>query len=348
MIKLLFVNKACATFSDKIKLLILTLSLLVNIFSFAQDSLSAGQPSTLVRIGKTEVPNVDKNGYRIYPFNKKRVRLVTAANIAGYSAVLVGLNAAWYSQYPKTSFHFFNDNAEWLQVDKAGHLYASYIESRASNELWRWTGLPRKQRIWISGLSGVAYETIIETLDGFSAEYGWSWGDFSANMLGSALFTTQELAWDDQRIKLKFSFHKKNYGDAELNARANKIFGKSETERFFKDYNAATDWVSVNIKSFFTEAKVPPWLAVAFGYGAEGMFGARSNIAVDNNGVITFDRSEIRRYRQWYLSPDIDLTKIKTNKKGLRFLFVVLSAFKFPAPSLEFSKGNIKGHWLHF
>jgi uncharacterized protein YfiM (DUF2279 family) len=335
-----FANKAASKFSYKIKRLILIIFFSGYSFSYAQDSL---QINTSAKQFET-----DKNSYRIYPFNKKRIHLIAAANIVGYSAVLVGLNAAWYSQYPKTRFHFFNDNAEWLQVDKVGHIYGSYIESRASNELWRWTGMPRKQRIWISGLSGVAYETIIETLDGFSAEYGWSWGDFSANILGSALFTAQELAWDDQRIKLKFSFHKKDYSDDELNARANQIFGKSETERFIKDYNATTDWLSINIKSFFKETKLPAWLSVAFGYGAEGMFGARSNIALDKNGNVIFDRSDIQRYRQWYLSPDVDLTKIKTNKRGLRFLFVVLSAFKFPAPSLEFSRGNIKGHWLHF
>jgi uncharacterized protein YfiM (DUF2279 family) len=332
-----FANKAASISSRKIKILPFILFFFTCISTIAQDSLQS------VTQAKSDL-KIDNNGYRIYPYNKKRVRLITAANIVGYSAVLVGLNAAWYSQYPKTSFHFFNDNAEWLQVDKVGHIYAAYIESRASNELWRWTGLPRKQRIWISGLSGVAYETIIETLDGFSAEYGWSWGDFSANLLGSALFTTQELAWDDQHIKMKFSFHKKNYGDAELNARANKIFGKSETERFIKDYNATTDWLSINVKSFLPQTKIPAWLAIALGYGAEGMFGARSNVAVDG----TFNRPDIERYRQWYLSPDIDLTKINTKKRGLRFLFVVLSAFKFPAPSLEFSRGNIKGHWIHF
>jgi len=284
----------------------------------------------------------DKNGYRIYPYNKKRVRLVAAGNIIGYGGVLIGLNAAWYSQYPRSSFHFFNDNAEWLQVDKAGHVYGSYIESRACNEMWRWSGLPRTKRIWISGLSGVAYQAIVETLDGFSSEYGWSWGDFSANVLGSAVFTAQELAWDDQRIKFKFSFHKNNYGQADLNQRAGQVFGKSETERFIKDYNAVTDWVSVDIPSFFPRSNLPPWLAVAFGYGAQGMFGARSNVAPG------FNRPDIQRYRQWYISPDIDLSKIRTNKKGLRFLFVVLSAFKFPLPSLEFSRGNLRGHWIHF
>ena len=63
---------------------------------------------------------------------------------------------------------------------------------------------------------------------------------------------------------------------------------------------------------------------------------------------IIFEREDIRRYRQWYLSPDIDFTKIKTNKKGLRVLFFALTAFKFPAPSLEFSKGTFKVNAVHF
>ena len=287
-------------------------------------------------------------GHTLYPYNKKRVKLVTAGNIIAYSAVTVGFNAAWYSKYPRSSFHFFNDDAEWLQVDKAGHAYGAYIESFNSYEMWRWSGLSRKKRIWIGGLSGIAYQSIIETLDGFSSEYGWSWGDMGANVFGSGLFIAQELAWDDQRIKLKFSFHKKNYGSPDLNARANTIFGSSETERFFKDYNAATDWMSFNIKSFFPKTVLPGWFSIAVGYGAEGMFGARSNIAKDKNGNVIFDRQDIKRYRQWFLSPDIDLNKIRTKNKSVKFLLSALNAFKFPAPSLEFSNGGIKGHWIHF
>ncbi|MGI8582826.1 MAG: DUF2279 domain-containing protein [Chitinophagaceae bacterium] len=320
----------------------------ITLIFLAYSSLSYSQDSSHLKYDTSHYQQITAAGYKIYPYNKKRVRLMTAANITGYATIMIGLNAAWYSKYPRSSFHFFNDNAEWLQVDKVGHAYGSYIESRSSNELWRQTGISRNKRIWISGLSGVAFETIIETLDGFSAEHGWSWGDFASNIIGSALFIGQELAWDDQRIKLKFSFHKKDYGQPDLNARADEIYGKSESERFIKDYNGITDWASVDIKSFFPRAPVPKWFAVAFGYGAEGLFGARNNIAKDKYGSITFNRSDIKRYRQWFLSPDIDLTKIKTNKKGLRFLFTVLSAFKFPAPSLEFSNGSFKGHWIHF
>lgn len=283
-----------------------------------------------------------------YPYNKKRIRLATATNIVGYGGALVGLNAVWYSKYPRSGFHFFNDDAEWLQVDKVGHAYSAYSESRASTELWRWAGLPRKQRIWIGGLSGVAYQSIIEILDGFSSEYGFSVMDFTSNVVGSGLFIAQEFAWDEQRIKLKFSFHRKNYGEEDLDKRADDLYGKTEIERFIKDYNGQALWLSANIHSFFPATKLPRWLSVSVGYGAEGMFGARSNVAIDKNGVVTFDRRDIKRYRQWYLSPDVDFTKIRTNKKGLKFLFFVLSAVKFPAPTLEYSNGNFKGHWIVF
>jgi uncharacterized protein YfiM (DUF2279 family) len=279
---------------------------------------------------------------------KKRVRFVAAANIVGYSGAMVALNAAWYQNYPRGRFRSFNDNAEWLQVDKVGHAYSAYIESRASMELWRWTGIPRKQRIWIGGMSGAVYQTVIEVLDGFSAQWGWSWGDFAANIAGSGMLVAQELAWDDQRIKFKFSFHKKKYKEPDLKQRANELFGKTASERFLKDYNPQTYWLSASLKSFFPKSKLPPWLSVAVGYGAEGMFGGTENIAVDAVGNLLFDRRDIRRYRQWYLAPDIDLTKIKTRKKAVKFLLTVASAFKFPTPSLEFSRNGIGFNWLHF
>jgi uncharacterized protein YfiM (DUF2279 family) len=292
--------------------------------------------------------HVTANGTAVYPYNKKRVRLVTIGNIVGYGSTLVGFYSAWYRQYPQTNFHSFNDSREWLQVDKVGHFYGAYIGSYGSSEMWRWTGLPRNKRIWIGGLSGAAYQTVIETLDGFSKGWGWSWSDIAANLLGSGAVISQQLAWDEMRITFKFSFHQRNYGDAELNRRADKLFGKSPTERFIKDYNAQTYWASINLQSFFPTSRLPRWLNIAIGYGAEGLFGAENNIAKDDNGNVTFNRTDIKRYRQWYIAPDIDLTKIKTNKKGIRLVLGILNAFKFPAPSLEFSNGSFKVNGVHF
>ncbi len=278
---------------------------------------------------------------------KKRIRAVTIGNIAGYGGAMIGLYSAWYKNYPQTRFHFFNDNAEWMQVDKVGHAYSAYIESKASMEMWRWAGLNRKQRIWIGGLSGAAYQTVIEVLDGFSDGWGWSWGDFTANVVGSAMLVTQELLWDEQRIDFKFSFHKNSYSDPVLQARADTLFGSGLLGRMLKDYNAQTYWLSVNLKSFFPKSNLPSWLNIALGYGADGMFGADDNIWKDKNGNV-IDRSDVQRYRQWYLSPDINFTKIKTKSKFLKTLFFVLNSFKFPMPSLGFSKKGVEWNWLHF
>jgi uncharacterized protein YfiM (DUF2279 family) len=279
---------------------------------------------------------------------RQRTWLVAGVNVAGYGGTMVALYSAWYSKYEQTSFHSFNDWPEWKQVDKAGHLYSAYIESVGSMELWRWAGMERKKRIWIGGMSGAVYQTTIEILDGFSEGWGWSWGDFGANILGSAALVSQELAWNEQRIRLKFSFHNVNYNDPELEKRNRQLFGSSIAERLLKDYNGQTYWASVNLNSFFPRAGIPSWLNVAAGYGAEGMFGGRENIAKDESGNITFTRPDVKRYRQWYLAPDIDFSRLHTGSKFVKLIFTVLNAFKFPAPALEFSNGRLRAHFLYF
>ena len=290
----------------------------------------------------------DSQSLLYFPYNKKRVKLVAAANIVGYSATMVGLYATWYKDYPQSNFHFFNDSKEWQQIDKIGHAYSAYAAGKASMEMWRWTGIDRKKRILIGGLSGAAYQTIIETLDGFSSEWGWSWADIGANIIGSGMLIGQELAWDEQRIQFKWSFHRKRYNDPSLNKRSDDIFGKSTAERFLKDYNGQTYWISLGLKNIFPRSRIPAWLQVSVGTGAEGMFGGYENVGKDKNGQVNFNRPDIKRYRQWYLAPDIDLTKIKTNKKGVKMLLSVLNILKFPTPSLELSNGKFKWNWIHF
>jgi hypothetical protein len=281
--------------------------------------------------------------------NKKRVVLVTAANGAFYTGSLIILNAAWYKGFQKSSFHVFDDSKEWLQVDKVGHSWTAYNMARGSFGMWKWTGLPQDKAAIISGINGMTYLTVIEFLDAHSAEWGWSWSDFTANVLGSGMFTAQELLWKEQRIQFKFSFHGVDYKNSQLNTRADDLYGKSWQERMLKDYNGQTYWLSANIHSFFPETKLPKWLNIAAGYGADGMFGGFENIAKDANGNFTFNRSDIPRLRQFYISPDIDLTRIKTNKKWLKSAFNMLSLFKIPAPALMIdSKGKMKLNGLYF
>ena len=61
--------------------------------------------------------------------NKKRLTGVLATQGVIYAGSMTGLYFLWYADYPQSSFHFFNDGAEWMQVDKAGHLTAGYLIS---------------------------------------------------------------------------------------------------------------------------------------------------------------------------------------------------------------------------
>ncbi len=344
------------------KLCFLILSCITCTSIKTQDTLAISHSDTLSSRQKIEVPSEHRTFFNDLNFQiplsadsvlppevvKRRVRLIAGVNIVGYSAAMTGLYAAWYSNYERTGFHAFDDSREWLQVDKIGHVYSAYAESLASMELWRWTGIDRKKRIWLGGMSGAMYQTVIEVLDGFSEGWGWSWADFGANIIGSGTLVAQELAWDEQRIKLKFSFHRKSYRDEELNNRSDVLFGKGDPERYLKDYNGQTYWASVNIHSFNKNSKWPSWLAMAIGTGAEGVFGGTENIGRDDDGNINFFRPDVRRYRQWYLAPDIDLSRIKTKSKAIKVLLSVFNVFKFPAPALEFSKGRFKFHFIYF
>ena len=338
-----FLRKRNNNHSSTIKAILSLFFLIAAAFNLSAQDSTSNKNNNNLRYNLPLVPSpLEKDRMRL------RIKIIAATNIVGYSAAMVGLNAAWYKDYPQSNFHSFNDIGEWKGIDKIGHAYSAYAESKASMEVWRWTGINRKKRIWLGGLSGAFYQTVIETLDGFSSQWGWSWGDFGANILGSGMLVAQELAWDEQRIQFKFSFHHKSYSDATLNQRSNKIFGKSTAERFLKDYNGQTYWLSANLKSFFPKNKLPAWLQVAVGTGAEGMFGANENIGKDENGTINFNRTDIKRYRQWYLAPDIDLSKIKTNKKGIKVALNILNIVKFPMPSLEYSNGKFKLNAITF
>jgi len=311
--------------------------------AFSQDSVNikSSVDSTV------QIFNFNTASTIINTVNKQRVTWVAGAHIVGYVGSLAGLYTIWYKNYPQTNFHFINDNKEWMQVDKVGHAYSAYIESRAGLEMWKWTGMSKNKSIWMGGLTGAAYQTTIEILDGFSAEWGWSWGDFAANTLGSGLLISQELAWGEQRISYKFSFHKKKYTDEQLNERSNQLYGRSLPERMFKDYNAQTYWLSINLKSFFKQSKLPNWLNLAVGYGAENLFGPYANAWTDINKNLVI-RNDWSRYRQFYIAPDIDFTRIKTKSKFLKAVFFALNAFKFPSPSIEFSQGKLRWNWIHF
>lgn len=266
--------------------------------------------------------------------NKKRLKIVLIGAGAAYGASLIALNNAWYKKQ-RSSFHFFNDNSEWNQVDKAGHFYSAYQLSRIGKELFRWTNLPeKKSAIWGSVMSQVFMITI-DVFDGFSSDYGFSWGDITANLLGSGLFLSQELIFKEQRVKVKYSFHYTEYA-----ALRPKLLGSTSLEEILKDYNGHTYWLSFDMYAFLNKNhNIPSWLNFALGYGAERMVFGRETDNIANG---------YESYRQFYIGIDFDLSHIHTRSKFVNSLLFVADMIKLPAPALEFNKKGINYHWLYF
>ena len=259
-----------------------------------------------------------------------------------YAATMTGLYFAWYSGSKPSRFHFINDNAGWLQMDKGGHCLAAYSISKIGYEVMRATGLDERRSIWYGGTLGIIFQTTVEIFDGFSPYWGFSWGDMLANTVGSGLFLGQQLLWHDQRITLKYSFHPTEF--PQYNPKA---LGSNFAKQLIKDYNGITYWASFNIKSLFLdkESKFPAWLNFAFGYGADGMIDCFENpTEIDGVPVPYFDRK-----RQFYFSLDVDFTKIPTNSQFLKYTFKVLNFFKLPFPAIEYNtQGQWVWHWLYF
>lgn len=273
--------------------------------------------------------------------NKKRLGEVMITESALYAISITGLYHLWYSNYPHSKFHFFNDNAEWLQMDKCGHMTTSYYVGNLGYEALRWSGVNNTKSTWYGGTLGLLFLTTIEILDGFSSEWGFSPGDMTANTLGSGLFISQQLAWKEQRILIRWSYHPTEYQQYRPDE-----LGRNNTESWLKDYNGQTYWLSFNIKSFLPgRSNFPAWVNMDFGYGAEGMLGGRDNPAVYKN--ITLPK--FQRTRKFFFSPDIDLTHIPTNSSSSRLELNTIEFLKFPLPAAEINSLNkVKFYYIYF
>jgi hypothetical protein len=271
--------------------------------------------------------------------NIKRRNAVYISEAAAATATLIGMNQLWYANYERSGFHTVNDNGEWLQMDKVGHVISSYYTGKIGMDLLAWAGESKKNQLIYGATLGFGFLSAVEILDGFSEEWGFSTGDIIANASGTGLLIGQELLWDEQRILLKYSFHTTDYAE-----KRPEILGDNILEQSLKDYNGQTYWLSANIWSFNKKSKIPKWLNIALGYGAEGMISGYEDIILNNTLIPGQER-----FRQFYVSLDVDLTKIKTSSKLLKTVFSAINFIKIPAPTFEInSKGHSKFHFLYF
>lgn len=272
--------------------------------------------------------------------NTARLATVIGTEALIHTGLMIGLNELWYKDFPRSPLHSFNDNREWLQMDKVGHAMTAYSVGLLGMESMRWAGLNERSSRWWGGATGWFFLSSVEVLDGYSEEWGFSWGDVASNTIGAGLLIGQDALWHEQRMTLKFSFRQSPYAKIRPN-----VLGEGWNEEVLKDYNGQTYWLSVNVHSFLKESSsFPPWLSLGLGYGIDrNLVGEGVYVRVQNGLSASFQGQ-----RQFYIGPEIDLWRIKTKSKVLRTVFRSIGFIKLPLPALILQDGGLKMQGFRF
>lgn len=272
--------------------------------------------------------------------DRKKLRSFIIGSSAFYTAGISYLHFIWYKDKQRVPFHFYNDAAGWMQIDKFGHTFGAYVESYIGYHWLRSAGVDRKKSLIYGGGLGFILQAPIEIFDGLYEGWGFSWSDMAANAAGAGIVIGNELLFKEQLVKYKFTFAPSPYRE-----QAHGYLGKTTFESLFLDYNAHTYWFSLPANRVILHEKLPEWLSFSVGYSANGMFGEFENKRYYHGKPLPY----AERYRQLLFSADIDWTRIPANSGFMKTLFKGMFFLKLPFPALEInSKGKIKLHPLYY
>ena len=253
------------------------------------------------------------------PNSKAKTLLFTEGAVA--VSGLTALSLIWYDGL-QTPFVFFNDGNEWGGMDKLGHFTGAAWAAEWNVGLLEEVGIPPKKARLYSSIATLGFLTVVEVLDGFSPRYGASVYDVLANT-GGVAFGLAHSAELLVKWQLKLSFTKSNYAQYRPN-----LLGSNNAERWLKDYNGQIYWLS-----YFPSNKWQ-WLGVSVGYGIDGYTGAKAN----PEGI----SPNFKRQSEFYLSPDIKLSKLfKEGSKVSKWLHY-LDFIKIPFPGIQVKNGQLK------
>lgn len=271
---------------------------------------------------------------------KTLVWSVATTGVVGTHAVLYKV---WYSTGTSGKFHWINDNYNWKQIDKFGHAWSASTISMNMASAYKWAGYSQHKSAILGGVVSLAFQTPIEYFDGKSPDWGASSGDLIANTAGTLFASTQYYLWGERRLPFRFTPRLSDYAKIRPN-----MLGSNIPERILKDYNSQTYWLDFNFSKLKIKVKYwPKWLGFAVGYGADGLLGGDDNIWTDKQGN-AYDYSSVPRFRQYYLSPTINLSQIKTKNKWVKALGWVTDKIKIPLPTLEYNRVNqFKFHFFY-
>jgi hypothetical protein len=218
-------------------------------------------------------------------------------------------NNMWWKG-EKSGFHT-NWTEDWnssLGADKVGHLYFGYSLANIYKHGFQWAGYSKEKSILYSGILTLSYQTFLEIRDGFSREYGFSWGDFGANLLGSMYPFLQSQYSFLETFNFKISFQ------------PSKRFKNNSNRYILDDYESTYHWLSIDIDKFFpvkADNFFTNFINFSIGHSVKGL---------GPNG---------KREHEFFIGLDWDLEALPGKSPLLIFLKETLNLYHLPAPTIK-------------
>jgi hypothetical protein len=284
-------------------------------------------PPSLLRL-KSDEYNYDHTIYELKknditgfdPFQTKIDYKILAA--MGTAFIGTGLAVHFYQQNAwwstkRTKFHFQNDWAYALWIDKIGHFYGALFIQHALSAGLEAANIQSKESTIYGSIGSLAFQTFIEIEDGFGPEWGFSPGDFYSDFLGTAYPVAQYYFPYLSNFQFRFSYIPKDLKGT------NPVTGQKHI--IPDDYEGQKFWLSVKMENILPSSISKYWpdfLMLSGGMGVKNL---------DGKGGGT---------REWYLGFDFDAEQIPLYGKFWQFVKNTFNYIHFPLPGIRFSPGT--------
>jgi len=226
-----------------------------------------------------------------------------------------------YYNEPRVSFWFTRnkkDELEWYDnghrgMDKWGHVFAGSLFAQNIYYLSRWSGFDNKASSYTSFILASTIMGAMEVHDAYYKRWGFTLGDFVANLAGAGFFVGQQnIPWmRNFDYKMSYDFTTPKEADAVVESYANMTY-----------------WLTANPSGL---TKMPSW------------FPNWLNIAAG----ISITHSHKPQKVEFLIGLDYNLKRIKTDSILLNKIIHLLDRYHFPAPALRLAPGFI-GYGLYF
>jgi hypothetical protein len=259
-------------------------------------------------------------------YNENQINTSRLAILGGLSAgafiYAYGIqNDMWWKD-ERSGFHtnWTGDWNESLGADKIGHFFFGQSVATFYYHGLKWSGFSENKSKLYSGSFTFLYQTFLEIRDGFSKDYGFSWGDFGANLTGSMY------------PFLQYNYPVLNNFNLKISFQASDRFKKGSNNYILDDYESTYHWLSIDINYFLPEqvAEVFPDI-INLGIGH----------SVKNLNNLNSAQHEI------FIGLDIDIKAMPGDSDLLKFFKDALNHYHLPSPAVKIYP-NIVWYGLKF